>query len=80
MQSEHANMIILHEYLMAMVDHLGFKNFCNAIQPLFKMVFRNTIRDDILKLCNVEKDKIMKMLSNNSSWIVITIDMWTSSN
>ena len=79
MHSELANMIIFHEYLMTIVDYLGFKNFYNALQPLFKVVFHNTIRSDIMKLYNVETEKTMKMLSNNSSWIAITIDIWTSS-
>ena len=31
-------MIILHEYPMPMVDHIGFKEFCDVVQPLFKVV------------------------------------------
>jgi len=37
-------MIILHEYPLSMVDHTGFRRFVSALQPLFKMVTRNTIR------------------------------------
>ncbi|KAL5130636.1 Zinc finger BED domain-containing protein RICESLEEPER 2 [Glycine soja] len=29
-------MIALHEYPLAMVDHIGFRRFCNVVQPLFK--------------------------------------------
>ena len=39
-----AAMIILHEYPLSMVDHTGFRRFVSAIQPLFKLVTRNTVR------------------------------------
>lgn len=41
---ELAAMIILHEYPLSIVDHIGFRRFVSALQPLFKMVTRNTIR------------------------------------
>jgi hypothetical protein len=39
-----ASMIVLHEYPLCLVDHIGFRRFVSALQPLFKMVTRNTIR------------------------------------
>jgi hypothetical protein len=39
-----ASMITLHEYPLCMVDHIGFRRFESSLQPLFKMVSRNTIR------------------------------------
>ena len=47
---ELANMIVLHEYPLCMVDHTGFRRFVSALQPLFKMVTRNTIRYALLHL------------------------------
>ena len=41
---ELAAMIILHEYSLSMVDHTGFRRFVSALQPLFKLVTRNTVR------------------------------------
>ncbi|XP_019427131.1 PREDICTED: uncharacterized protein LOC109335454 [Lupinus angustifolius] len=38
-----AKMIIFHEYPMSMVDHVLFKEFCGALQPLFKGISRNTV-------------------------------------
>ncbi|TVU24792.1 hypothetical protein EJB05_27249, partial [Eragrostis curvula] len=32
------------------VDHVGFRKFCAALQPLFKVVSRNTIKKDILDM------------------------------
>jgi hypothetical protein len=43
-RKEFAAMIILHEYPLSMVDHTGFRRFINALQLLFKLVTRNTIR------------------------------------
>jgi hypothetical protein len=37
-------MIVLHEYPLSIVDHAGFWRFVSALQPLFKMGTRNTIR------------------------------------
>uniref|UniRef100_A0A3Q7FE36 Uncharacterized protein n=1 Tax=Solanum lycopersicum TaxID=4081 RepID=A0A3Q7FE36_SOLLC len=41
-----AHVIILHKYLLSIVDHVRFRNF---FQPMFKMVSRNMIKNDILK-------------------------------
>jgi hypothetical protein len=48
-----AVMIIVHEYPLSMVDHVGFHKFCAALQPAFKVVSRNTIRKDILDMYQV---------------------------
>ena len=39
-----ALMICIHEYPLSMVDHALFRKFCKSLQPLFKLVTRNTIR------------------------------------
>jgi len=43
-RKELAAMIVLHEYPLCIVDHAGFRRFVSALQPLFKMMTRNTIR------------------------------------
>ncbi len=73
-----ARMIVLHEYPLSMVDHVGFRNYSNTLQPLFKMVSRNTVKNDIFKIYEHEKLKTMELLGNNKSRIAITTDMWTS--
>ena len=50
-----ASIIVLHEYPLSMVDHVGFRKYFNTLQPLFKMVSRNTINNDILKIYDYEK-------------------------
>lgn len=43
-RGELASMIVLHEYPLSIFDHTSFRRFVSALQPLFKMVTRNTIR------------------------------------
>ncbi|RYR77860.1 hypothetical protein Ahy_A01g002529 [Arachis hypogaea] len=73
-------MVCLHEYPLSIVDHIGFRQFCNALQPLFKVITRNTLKSDILKLYNDERSKTMNVLERNKSRVAITTDMWTASN
>ncbi|RVW37634.1 putative AC transposase [Vitis vinifera] len=73
-----ARAIILHEYSLSIVDHVGFREFATNLQPLFKMVSRNTIKGDIMKIYEVEKDKMISYLEKLQSRVAITIDMWTS--
>ncbi|XP_060177832.1 zinc finger BED domain-containing protein DAYSLEEPER-like [Lycium barbarum] len=49
-RKELAHAIILHEYPPSIVDHVGFRKFVASLQPLFKMVSRNTIKNDILRI------------------------------
>ena len=77
-RKELAHMIILHEYPLSMVEHLGFRRFMKSVQPLFTVVSRNTIKNDILKIYDYERSKTMQLLERNDSRIAITTDMWTS--
>ncbi|KAL5570508.1 hypothetical protein UlMin_027083 [Ulmus minor] len=75
-----AQMIIRHEYSLSMVDHEGFVEYSNTLQPMFKVVSRNTIRYDILKMYKGEKVMAIKLIEANKSRIAIITDMWTTSN
>ncbi|KAK2644856.1 hypothetical protein Ddye_020051 [Dipteronia dyeriana] len=75
-----AEMIILHEYPLRMVEHDGFREYSIAVQPLFKLISRNTIKRHILQIYDMEKEKTISVLEANRSRISITTDMWTSSN
>lgn len=77
---ELGNMIVLHEYPLSIVNHIGFRRYSFELQPLFKVPTRNTIKKDILKIFEVEREKTMKLLDANKSRIAITTDMWTSNN
>ena len=62
-----------------MVEYIEFREFAGSLQPLFKFVSKNTLKSDILKIYDNEREKVLKMMDKNGSRIVITIDMWTSS-
>jgi hypothetical protein len=36
-------MIVLHEYSLSMVDHVGFRRFVGALPPNIRIGTRNTI-------------------------------------
>ncbi|WJZ89198.1 hypothetical protein VitviT2T_008430 [Vitis vinifera] len=73
-----ARPIILHEYPLSIVDHADFRDFASSLQPLFKMISRNTIKDDIMKIYEFEKGKMSSYLEKLETRMTITIDMWTS--
>lgn len=75
-----AKMIVAHEYPLAVVDHMFFKEFCSTLQPGFKGVSRNTIKKVVMQQFSDERENTKKLLSKNRSRIAITTDMWTSGN
>ena len=75
-----ARMVILHEYPLSMVDHIVFREFVSSLQPLFKLILRNTLKSDIIKIYDNEREKNLKIMDKNGSRATITIDMWTLSN
>ncbi|WOL10824.1 zinc finger BED domain-containing protein RICESLEEPER 3-like [Canna indica] len=74
---ELANMIIIHEYPMFIVDHTYFRRYSHSLQPSFHIPTRNTLRVDIMKIYNEYKSKIMEALESNVR-VAITTDIWTS--
>ena len=58
-----------------MVEHFAFRKFIGFLQPMFKVVSRNTLKKDIFKRYEYEKSKIMKLFASNQSRISITIDL-----
>ncbi|XP_050249216.1 zinc finger BED domain-containing protein RICESLEEPER 3-like [Quercus robur] len=79
-RNELARMIILHEYPLSIVDHIGFRKYSTSLQPLFRMVSRNTIKKDILSIYEKEREKSKHEIDKNQGRISITTDMWTSQN
>ena len=58
-------MVILHEYPLLMVDHIGFREFVTDFQPMFKLVTRYTLKSDIFKIYDNEREKVLKMTNKN---------------
>ena len=73
-------MICVHEYPLSIVDHAGFRRFCAAMQPLFKVVSRNTIRKDILDMHEVQKISMVKFFQKIQARIAVTTDLWTANH
>uniref|UniRef100_A0ACD5VJK4 Uncharacterized protein n=1 Tax=Avena sativa TaxID=4498 RepID=A0ACD5VJK4_AVESA len=71
-------MLVLHDYPLSTVDHAGFRRFIHALQPLFKLHTRNTIRNDIIDRYNKEKKKAQEYMMLVQSRIAVTTDMWTA--
>ena len=74
------SMIVLHEYPLSIVDHHGFRKFVSALQPLFKIVTRNTARKGILSFYDMEKRKAKIFLQKMTSHVAITTGMWIADN
>uniref|UniRef100_A0A803M5D5 BED-type domain-containing protein n=1 Tax=Chenopodium quinoa TaxID=63459 RepID=A0A803M5D5_CHEQI len=77
---ELANMVIMHESPLSIVDHIGFRRFVTSLNAHFKIISRNTLRADIMKMFMSEKSSLKKALESNGSRIAITTDTWTASN
>ena len=63
-----------------MAEHIGFREFMGSLQPMFKVVSRNNLKNDILNIYDNEKEKTLKMMNKKGNRITITTGMWTSSN
>ncbi|KAG8368272.1 hypothetical protein BUALT_Bualt15G0028000 [Buddleja alternifolia] len=79
-RSELARMVILHDYPLSIVEHVGFRRYSASLQPSFTMISRNTLKNDIFSIYNDEKVKFYKLLEKLKCRVAITTDMWTTSN
>ena len=64
-RNELAFMIILHEYPLSIVDHIGFRKYSTSLQPLFRTVSMNTIKKDILSIYEKEREKSKHKIDKN---------------
>ncbi|KAI3982128.1 hypothetical protein MKX01_019034 [Papaver californicum] len=76
---EIAEMIILHEYPLHMVEHSGFVSFVRNLQPLFNMVDVNTVEADCLEIYSCEKRDLAELLGQIPGRISLAVDLWISS-
>ncbi|KAL0313152.1 UNVERIFIED_CONTAM: Zinc finger BED domain-containing protein RICESLEEPER 3 [Sesamum radiatum] len=59
---ELASMVILHDYPLSIVDHIGFRRYSTSLQPRFNMISRNTLKNDILKIYKEQRMKYYNLL------------------
>lgn len=57
-----ARMIILHELPLSFVEYQGFRDLMKLVQLSLDTISRNTIKNEILKLYDVERFKTMNLL------------------
>ncbi|CAN1817859.1 Zinc finger BED domain-containing protein RICESLEEPER 2 [Linum perenne] len=79
-KKELCSMILVHEYPLSIAEHLGFKRFCCALQPLFKVPCHNTMKKEILTLYELTKTKIQREIDGNRGRVAVTTNMWTATN
>ena len=79
-REELAKAIIMHEYPLSITDHLGFRRYYAALQPVFQVPTRNTIKKEIMKIYENERATTLKLLDSLDGRVAITSDMWTSTS
>ena len=55
-------MITLHGLPLSLVDYDGFRRFVSSLNPVFKMISRRTISDDVFKVFQDQKQKLSDVL------------------
>ncbi|KAK9715333.1 hypothetical protein RND81_06G157900 [Saponaria officinalis] len=79
MRRELAIMILLHEYPLSIIHHVGFRSFLSSINPLFKIVSQETVWNDIMKIRKFERCiAISELGSPSAGRVAITTKMWVS--
>ena len=74
-----AEMIVMHEYPLSIVDHLAFRWFVSGLNLDFEMISHRTLRN-ILKIFDDGKSTLKKAVQVNQGKVAITIDLWIASN
>ncbi|KNA20951.1 hypothetical protein SOVF_047630 [Spinacia oleracea] len=70
-----AKAIILHDYPLSMVDHMGFRELFNSV---YSLVSQNTLKNDISKIHEFNRGISMRLFNETKSRIAITVDKWIS--
>lgn len=67
--------IIMHEYPLSIVDHVGFKRYSAALRPSFQVPSKSTIKKEIFKLYDFERSMTLKFLRSLKGRVAITTNM-----
>ncbi|KAH6820265.1 hypothetical protein C2S53_011985 [Perilla frutescens var. hirtella] len=74
------NMVVVHEYPLSIVDHVGFRKFVKGLNSSFKMISRNTLKNDIMKTYDDAKSSLKALFNCIEGRVAITTDIWTTFN
>ncbi|GJX18977.1 zinc finger BED domain-containing protein RICESLEEPER 2-like protein [Tanacetum coccineum] len=73
-----ARMIILDELPFKTVEHEGFRDFVNMLQPQFQIPSRATITRDCMDLYVSEFESLKKYFAKTKQRVSLTTDLWSS--
>ncbi|KAG8377763.1 hypothetical protein BUALT_Bualt08G0067200 [Buddleja alternifolia] len=73
-----AKAMIKHNYPFKFVEHEGIRDVFSYLNPRVQHVSRNTAKSDVLRIYEMEKEKIKEILASTSSRICLTSDLWSS--
>ncbi|KAH6838202.1 hypothetical protein C2S53_013325 [Perilla frutescens var. hirtella] len=74
------NMVVVHEYPLSIVDHVCFSKFMKGLNSSFKLILRNTLKNDIIKTYDNAKSSLKALFNCTEGRVAITTDMWMASN
>ncbi|KAK9055110.1 hypothetical protein SSX86_026191 [Deinandra increscens subsp. villosa] len=77
-RQEIAQMIILHDYPLHIVEHPGFVAFVRSLQPNFNMASFSTVQGDCIATYLREKQSVQNLIDGMPGRICLTLDLWTS--
>uniref|UniRef100_A0A803NE93 hAT-like transposase RNase-H fold domain-containing protein n=1 Tax=Chenopodium quinoa TaxID=63459 RepID=A0A803NE93_CHEQI len=70
--------VVKHDLPFQFAEYSAVRKLINYINPDVKLVSRNTLKADVLKMFKREKDKLKEELSVVKGRISLTSDCWTS--
>uniref|UniRef100_A0A803LSE4 BED-type domain-containing protein n=1 Tax=Chenopodium quinoa TaxID=63459 RepID=A0A803LSE4_CHEQI len=73
-----SEMVIVDELPFKFVEGVGFKKFCNVMEPRFHVPSRITVAKDCYETFLTQKRKLKLVLKNCNSRVSLTTDTWTS--
>ena len=73
-----ARMIVLHGYPFTIVHHVGFKAFVKNLQPQFKLMSHDVVKEDCMKIYEGGRVKLRELLEKLPCRVSLTVDMWRS--
>ncbi|CAA6658762.1 unnamed protein product [Spirodela intermedia] len=77
-RQDFARMLILHDYPLAMVDHIGFRTFLRNLQPQFRLMPRDAIQADCNRIYKDEREKFQEALVKARSRISLAGGLWVT--
>lgn len=73
---EIAKMIMLHEYPLNIVEHTGFNEFVQAMQPQVNMLNIDSVESECFSIYTREKQGISDLLHGSLGRVNLTLDLW----